>query len=105
MPGGPGFNYYGRDWLGHLDPDYGIRGEAEFSFPLYLKRLEGGNISSVPGCVFRKDGHMSKPNSLTGIGSLIHTCQGSQTQTFLVERVSTNAAVCGKIGAAPSAEA
>jgi radical SAM superfamily enzyme YgiQ (UPF0313 family) len=55
--GGPGFNYYGRDWLEYLDLDYGIRGEAEHSFPLYLKRLkEGGDIHSVPGCIFRKDG-------------------------------------------------
>jgi hypothetical protein len=38
--GGPGFNYYGRDWLEYLDLDYGIRGEAEFAFPLYLKQLE-----------------------------------------------------------------
>jgi pyruvate-formate lyase-activating enzyme len=59
--GGSGFNYYGRDWLEYLDLDYGIRGEAEFSFPLYLKRLEeGGDIYSVPGCIFRKDGHISK---------------------------------------------
>jgi hypothetical protein len=35
--GGPGFNYFGRDWLEYLKLDYGLRGEAEFSFPLYLK--------------------------------------------------------------------
>lgn len=59
--GGSGFNYYGRDWLEYLDLDYGIRGEAEFPFPLYLKRLEeGGDIYSVPGCIFRKDGRISK---------------------------------------------
>jgi radical SAM superfamily enzyme YgiQ (UPF0313 family) len=57
--GGPGFNYYGRDWLEYLDLDYGIRGEAEFSFPLYLERLEeGGDIYSVPGCIYRKDGRI-----------------------------------------------
>ena len=55
--GGPGFNYYARDWLEYLDLDYGIRGEGEESFPLYLKRLaEGGNIHSIPGCVFRENG-------------------------------------------------
>jgi radical SAM superfamily enzyme YgiQ (UPF0313 family) len=55
--GGPGFNYYARDWLDYLNVDYGIRGEGEESFPLYLKRLaEGGDIYSVPGCVFRKEG-------------------------------------------------
>jgi radical SAM superfamily enzyme YgiQ (UPF0313 family) len=55
--GGPGFNYYARDWLEYLDLDYGICGEGEEAFPLFLKQLaEGGNITSVPGCVFRKDG-------------------------------------------------
>jgi radical SAM superfamily enzyme YgiQ (UPF0313 family) len=53
--GGPGFNYYARDWLEYLGLDYGIRGEGEESFPLFLCRLaEGGDIYSVPGCVFRK---------------------------------------------------
>ena len=45
--GGPGFNYYARDWLEYLDLDYGIRGEADLSFPLYLDRLEkGGDITT-----------------------------------------------------------
>jgi radical SAM superfamily enzyme YgiQ (UPF0313 family) len=58
--GGPGFNYYARDWLAYLDLDYGIRGEGEESFPLFLKRLaEGGDITSVPGCVSRKRGNFS----------------------------------------------
>jgi radical SAM superfamily enzyme YgiQ (UPF0313 family) len=61
VPGGPGFNYYGRDWLEYLDLDYGIRGEAEFAFPLYLERLEeGGDIHSVPGCIYREDGRVHK---------------------------------------------
>jgi hypothetical protein len=55
--GGPGFNYYAHDWLDYLDVDYGIRGEGEESFPLFLQRLaEDGDIRSVPGCVFRKNG-------------------------------------------------
>jgi len=55
--GGPGFSYYAREWLDYLDVDYGIRGEGELAFPLYLQRLaDGGDIHSVPGCVFRKDG-------------------------------------------------
>jgi len=54
--GGPGFNYYAPDWLDYLNLDYGIRGEAELSFPQYLKRLEAGeDIQDVPGCVFRVD--------------------------------------------------
>jgi hypothetical protein len=59
--GGPGFNYYGREWLEYLELDYGLRGEAEFSFPLYLKRLEeGGDIYSIPGCIYRKNNHIFK---------------------------------------------
>jgi radical SAM superfamily enzyme YgiQ (UPF0313 family) len=57
VSGGPGFNYYGPDWLDYLDLDYGLRGEAEFSFPKYLKRLEsGGDIHTIPGCVYRGNG-------------------------------------------------
>lgn len=56
--GGPGFNYYAVDWLTYLDLDYGIRGEGEEAFPLFLGRYEmGGNIYDIPGCVFRKNGH------------------------------------------------
>jgi radical SAM superfamily enzyme YgiQ (UPF0313 family) len=52
--GGPGFNYYARDWLEYLDLDYGIRGEGEEAFPIFLKQLsENGDIYSVPGCVVR----------------------------------------------------
>jgi radical SAM superfamily enzyme YgiQ (UPF0313 family) len=59
--GGPGFNYYGREWLEYLALDYGLRGEAEFSFPLYLKRLaEGGDIHTIPGCIYRQDGRIMK---------------------------------------------
>ena len=59
--GGCGFNYFGQDWLEYLDLDYGIRGEAEFSFPLYLKSLEeGGDIDSIPGSIFKKNGQTCK---------------------------------------------
>ena len=62
--GGPGFNYYARDWLDYLDVDYGIRGEGEVSFPLYLKRLaEGGDIYSAPGCVSMRDGNFHAVSS------------------------------------------
>jgi radical SAM superfamily enzyme YgiQ (UPF0313 family) len=61
--GGPGFNYYTREWLEYLDLDYGIRGEGEESFPLFLQRLEeGGDIHSIPGCVYREgDGFGAVP--------------------------------------------
>jgi len=59
--GGPGFNYYGEAWLHDLDLDYGLRGECEFSFPLYLSLMDQGkDIHSIPGCVFRKEGGFSK---------------------------------------------
>ncbi len=55
--GGPGFNYYARDWLEYLGQDYGIRGEGEEAFPLFLKILgDGEDITRVPGCVFYKEG-------------------------------------------------
>ncbi len=59
--GGPGFNYYAQEWLEYLDLDYGIRGEADLSFPLYLDRLEHGeDITTVPGCIFRRNGQIHK---------------------------------------------
>lgn len=55
--GGPGFNYYACDWLDYLDLPYGICGEADFSFPLYLQRLAvGGELADIPGCVCRHNG-------------------------------------------------
>jgi radical SAM superfamily enzyme YgiQ (UPF0313 family) len=62
--GGPGFNYYARDWLEYLDLEYGIRGEGEESFPLFLKQLaEGGDLDTVPGCAVRRSGayHSTSP--------------------------------------------
>jgi radical SAM superfamily enzyme YgiQ (UPF0313 family) len=57
--GGPGFNYFARDWLEYLNLDYGICGEADFSFPVFLEQLEkGGDLASVPGCIFRKNGQI-----------------------------------------------
>jgi radical SAM superfamily enzyme YgiQ (UPF0313 family) len=55
--GGPGFNYYAADWLAYLGVDYGLRGESEESFPLFLKQLAGGgDMGATPGVVFRKNG-------------------------------------------------
>jgi radical SAM superfamily enzyme YgiQ (UPF0313 family) len=56
--GGPGFNYYAEDWLDYSGVDYGICGEGEEAFPLFLTRFAaGGDIYSVPGCVFRQADH------------------------------------------------
>ena len=55
--GGPGFNYYARDWLEYLGLDYGIRGEGEEAFPRFLQCLaQGSDIFTVPGCVYRQGG-------------------------------------------------
>ncbi len=63
--GGPGFNYYAQDWLNYAQVDYGIRGEGEESFPLFLQRLEhGGNIYTVPGAVFRKNDYLKAVDPL-----------------------------------------
>jgi radical SAM superfamily enzyme YgiQ (UPF0313 family) len=57
--GGPGFNYYAKDWLEYLDADYGIRGEADLSFPLFLEQMENdGDFTTIPGFVFRRDGEI-----------------------------------------------
>ena len=57
--GGGGFNYYGKGWLDYLDLDYGLRGEGENAFPLYLERIEHNgavplSVPSVP-TVFLKE--------------------------------------------------
>lgn len=59
--GGPGFNYYGRAWLEYLELDYGLRGEADFSLPLYLEKLAAGeDLTTVPGCIFRRNGQIGE---------------------------------------------
>ncbi len=59
--GGPGFNYYAESWLEYLDLDYGIRGEADFSFPLYLRAVERGeDHPQVPGSILRQNGGFVK---------------------------------------------
>lgn len=59
--GGPGFNYYAESWLEYLNLDYGIRGEADFSFPLYLRAVERGeDHPQVPGNILRRNGGFEK---------------------------------------------
>ena len=59
--GGPGFNYFGPNWLEYLELDYGLRGEADYAFPWFLERLEeGADINSVPGCIYRQNGRIHK---------------------------------------------
>ncbi|MEW6649198.1 MAG: radical SAM protein [Chloroflexota bacterium] len=50
--GGPGFNYYAREWLEYLALPIGVRGEGEVAFPLLLQALANGTgFASLPGCV------------------------------------------------------
>jgi hypothetical protein len=68
--GGPGFNYYAAEWLDYLGLDFGIRGEGEEAFPLFLTRLaNGGDIYSVPGCVHHQNGqvHCIPPHRVTDL--------------------------------------
>lgn len=59
--GGPGFNYYAEAWLEYLDLDYGIRGEADFSFPQYLDCLaHGDRYPRVAGSIRRSESGFEK---------------------------------------------
>jgi anaerobic magnesium-protoporphyrin IX monomethyl ester cyclase len=82
--GGPGFNYYAQDWLEYLDLDYGLRGEGESAFPLFLKCLEaGGDIYSIPGCTFRNNGsyHSVSPST---VEEKNHPCHLHQARLCLL---------------------
>lgn len=52
--GGPGFNYFARDWLVYLDLEYGIRGEGEVPFKMFLECFEQkGDLKAIPGSIYR----------------------------------------------------
>ena len=52
IAGGAGFNFFSEDWLAYLGIEYGLRGESEVSFPLFLSKLTRGElISGIPGSV------------------------------------------------------
>ncbi|WP_022666949.1 B12-binding domain-containing radical SAM protein [Desulfospira joergensenii] len=52
IAGGAGFNFFSEDWLIYLEIEYGLRGEGEVSFPLFLSKLSRGEpISGIPGSV------------------------------------------------------
>lgn len=59
--GGPAFWNFGKEILEYMDIDYGIRGEGELTFPMYLEALEAGrDINKISGCVFRDSGKISE---------------------------------------------
>ena len=61
VPGGCGFNYYAKEWLDYLDLDFGLRGEGEYSFPLFLERLvQDEEIRDIPGSISREEGGFHK---------------------------------------------
>lgn len=52
--GGAGFTRLPKEILAAIGADYGIAGEAEESFPLFLRKLtDGEGVESVPGIVYR----------------------------------------------------
>ncbi|MCP3941563.1 MAG: radical SAM protein [Desulfobacteraceae bacterium] len=59
--GGGGFNYFSTDWLEYLELDYGIIGEGEVSFPLFLSKLsQNESVSGVSGVIVRHSGRVGK---------------------------------------------
>ncbi|MBF0443598.1 MAG: radical SAM protein [Oligoflexales bacterium] len=55
--GGSAFTTATDTFMKELKPDFGLSGEADFSLPLLLQKIErGGDIESVPGISFYKDG-------------------------------------------------
>jgi radical SAM superfamily enzyme YgiQ (UPF0313 family) len=62
VAGGSGFNYFPSDWLFCLDIEYGLVGECETSFPMFLAACsDETDLDQVPGIVIRR-------------GENIHTC-------------------------------
>ncbi|MFO7911757.1 MAG: radical SAM protein [Desulfotignum sp.] len=54
VAGGGGFNYFPADWLTCLDIDFGLVGECESSFPLFLDACSHEKaLQRVPGIVIR----------------------------------------------------
>jgi anaerobic magnesium-protoporphyrin IX monomethyl ester cyclase len=54
VAGGSGFNYFPADWLFCLDIEYGLVGECETSFPLFLDACPREKaLRRVPGIVIR----------------------------------------------------
>lgn len=57
--GGAGFSLFPEPLVVLLGADYGIAGEADEAFPLFLNRLaSNGELADVPGLVFRQAGRL-----------------------------------------------
>jgi radical SAM superfamily enzyme YgiQ (UPF0313 family) len=56
--GGAGFSLMPETVMDYCDVDLGVYGEGELAFPLLLGKLQrcDGNLSDVPGLVYRADG-------------------------------------------------
>ncbi len=58
--GGSGFSLFPERLLELSGADYGIQGEGEESFPALLVALAtGGDVSPIPGLVYRRDGEVA----------------------------------------------
>lgn len=59
VAGGGGFNYFPADWLFCLDIEYGLVGECELSFPLFLEACSHEKaLRRVPGIIIRSGENM-----------------------------------------------
>lgn len=59
--GGAGFSVFPNEVLEHLAADYGLCGEAEYSFPQLLKVLQQGvSHSEVPGLIYWDKGRIRR---------------------------------------------
>ncbi|MCG8566222.1 MAG: radical SAM protein, partial [Desulfobacterales bacterium] len=54
LAGGVGFDYFPRDWLVYLNLEYGLMGECDDTFPLFLSRMNHPYaLKEIPGIVVR----------------------------------------------------
>ena len=57
--GGAGFNIAPAACLRYLGGDFGIYGEGEEEFPLFIDGLRRGSVDKVPGAVWKADGRIT----------------------------------------------
>lgn len=54
--GGPGVSVHPKETLMHDCFDYGIVGEVDLSFPMFLNHLNNGLDNKIPGLIYKKNG-------------------------------------------------
>ena len=54
VAGGAGFSYFPRNWLMYLNLEYGLVGDADVAFPMFLSRcFDEAALRQVPGIIIR----------------------------------------------------